>query len=70
VTEIVSPVTGRADDLNWTIERLYELAREQKSTELIRVLKQSVWARALPQTADEPTIGPRKATETNTESLS
>ena len=55
VREVVTPMPERAEDLEWTIQRLSELAKDQKSTELIRALKQSVWARALPD-MDEPQV--------------
>jgi FlaA1/EpsC-like NDP-sugar epimerase len=43
INEVVTPITAKTDDLNWTLERLYELARDQKSTELTRALRQAVW---------------------------
>jgi FlaA1/EpsC-like NDP-sugar epimerase len=43
INEVVTPMSARSDDLNWTLERLYELARDQKSTELTRALRQAVW---------------------------
>jgi FlaA1/EpsC-like NDP-sugar epimerase len=56
VNEIVTPIAISAvEDLNWTIERLYELAKERKTTELTRVLKQAVWPAATTPT-EEPTI--------------
>lgn len=45
VNEIVTAAATATDDLEWTIERLTELAREQKSSELVRVLKRAVWPR-------------------------
>jgi FlaA1/EpsC-like NDP-sugar epimerase len=55
INEVVTPMTVKSDDLNWTLERLYELARDQKSTELTRVLRQAVWAPA-PTSAEEGTV--------------
>jgi methylthioribose-1-phosphate isomerase len=54
VNEIVASTRGTSEDLNWTIERLYELARDQKTTELTRVLKQAV--RSPTTEVDEPVI--------------
>jgi FlaA1/EpsC-like NDP-sugar epimerase len=56
VYEIVTSTRGTGEDLNWTIERLYELARDQKTTELTRVLKQAVWSPTAE--VDEPVISP------------
>jgi FlaA1/EpsC-like NDP-sugar epimerase len=53
VREVVTPMPEKAEDLEWTIQRLSELAKDQKSTELVRALKQSVWHRALPA-VEEP----------------
>jgi FlaA1/EpsC-like NDP-sugar epimerase len=56
VNEVVTPIASHAvEDLNWTIERLYELATERKTTELTRVLKQAVWP-AMAGPTEEPTI--------------
>jgi FlaA1/EpsC-like NDP-sugar epimerase len=48
IREIVTPMPERVDDLEWTINHLLELARSQRSTELVRALKQSVWTTAVP----------------------
>jgi len=45
VREIVTPMPQKAEDLDWAIRRLVELAGEQRSSELTRTLKMSVWAR-------------------------
>ena len=55
IREIVTPLAERPEDLEWTVNRLWELAKEQRSTELVRALKQSVWARATPE-VQEPQI--------------
>jgi FlaA1/EpsC-like NDP-sugar epimerase len=55
IREIVTPMPDKAEDLDWTIQRLTELAKDQRSTELARTLKQSVWASAAPS-VDEPAI--------------
>jgi FlaA1/EpsC-like NDP-sugar epimerase len=54
VREVVTPMPESGADLEWTIQRLSELAKDQKSTELIRALKQSVWRQAVLK-AEEPT---------------
>jgi len=53
IREVVTPMPDKVDDLEWTIQRLSELAKDQRSTELARALKQSVWARAI-QPVEEP----------------
>jgi FlaA1/EpsC-like NDP-sugar epimerase len=55
IREVVTPMPGALADLEWTLQRLTELARGQKSTELARALRQAVWARAT-ATVDEPRI--------------
>jgi FlaA1/EpsC-like NDP-sugar epimerase len=55
VNEVVTPKTEKEEDLNWTIERLYELARDQKSTELTRALKQAVRVPAQ-EAIEEPAV--------------
>jgi FlaA1/EpsC-like NDP-sugar epimerase len=42
IREVVSPARVTGEDLDWTVERLAELARERRTDELIRVLKRSV----------------------------
>lgn len=64
IREIVTPVPDKVEDLEWTIQRLTDLAKEQRSTELARALKQAVWARATPE-VDEPS--PFRATTGATE---
>jgi FlaA1/EpsC-like NDP-sugar epimerase len=53
IREVVTPMPERGEDLEWTIQHLSELAKDQRSAELARALKQSVWARAIP-TVEEP----------------
>jgi len=55
ILEVVTPVSRDAGDLDWTIERLRELAKEQRSDELVRVLKLAVTAPAAAH-GDEPTL--------------
>lgn len=54
IREVVTPMPERAEDLEWTIQHLSELAKDQRSTELARALKQSVWARAIPTVEEQP----------------
>jgi len=44
IREVVTPMPDKPEHLDWAIHRLSELATDQKSTELARALKQSVWA--------------------------
>jgi FlaA1/EpsC-like NDP-sugar epimerase len=55
IREVVTPIPETADDLEWTIQRLIELTRDQRSSEVLRVLKQSVWPRRT-EAVDEPQI--------------
>jgi FlaA1/EpsC-like NDP-sugar epimerase len=55
IREIVTPMPEKAEDLEWTINRLAELAKDQRSTELARALKQSVWSPA-PAAVEEPRV--------------
>jgi FlaA1/EpsC-like NDP-sugar epimerase len=59
IREVVTPMPSAAGDLDLTVQRLIELANQQRSSELTRVLKQSVWTRAVPEVA-EPGIPPRQ----------
>ena len=54
IREIVTPMPERVEDLEWTINHLLELARSQRSTELVRALKQSVWTSAVPAVQEAP----------------
>jgi FlaA1/EpsC-like NDP-sugar epimerase len=54
ILEVVTPLARNAADLDWTIERLRELVREQRPDELVRVLKLAVTAPTFP--TDEPTV--------------
>ena len=55
VREIVTPAPDKPEDLDWTVNRLTGLAREQRISELTRALKQSVWPRQAPP-IDEPLL--------------
>ncbi|MHB8502268.1 MAG: polysaccharide biosynthesis protein [Candidatus Acidiferrales bacterium] len=46
IREVVTPIPTSSVDLEWTINHLWELAKEQRSSELVRALKQSVWTRS------------------------
>ena len=52
IREVVTPMPEKAEDLEWTIQRLSELAKDQRSSELTRALKQSVWAQPVPMTEE------------------
>ncbi|MHB8688610.1 MAG: polysaccharide biosynthesis protein [Candidatus Dormibacteraceae bacterium] len=57
IREVVTPIRASPADLEWTINRLWELAKEQRSTELIRALKQSVRFEFEPA-VDEASVSP------------
>jgi FlaA1/EpsC-like NDP-sugar epimerase len=61
IREIVTPMPERVEDLEWAINRLWELAKEQRSTELVRALKQSVWTRAVADAAEAPISHPHQS---------
>ena len=42
VSEIVTPMLATSEDLNWTIERLGELAQDQKTSDLVRSMRLAV----------------------------
>jgi FlaA1/EpsC-like NDP-sugar epimerase len=52
IREVISPSVGKEEDLVWIVDRLATLAREGKSDELVRVLKNSVQEHA--EAVDEP----------------
>jgi FlaA1/EpsC-like NDP-sugar epimerase len=58
IREVVSPGLGKEEDLAWTVERLETLAREGKSDELVRALKNAVVAGG--ELQEEPDLGERK----------
>ena len=62
IREVISPMVGKEEDVAWIVERLQQLAREGRSDELVRVLKNAVQGRAEP--AEEPGVpgpaNPRK----------
>ena len=61
IREVVTAIPETPDNLEWTIERLSELAKDQRSSEIARVLKQTVWPRAA-TVVEEPEIPqPNKA---------
>jgi len=55
IREVVTPIPVTSQDLEWTVNRLWDLAKEQRSTELVRALKQSVWP-LVPAEVDEPSL--------------
>jgi len=63
IREVVTPIATNATDLEWTINRLWELAKEQRSSELIRALKQSVWTRDMPEASERGASEPTKTRE-------
>jgi FlaA1/EpsC-like NDP-sugar epimerase len=63
IREVVTPMPDRAEDLEWTIQRLSELAKNQRSTELARALKQSVWVKAAPAQEEPSALPPAKRTQ-------
>jgi FlaA1/EpsC-like NDP-sugar epimerase len=59
IMEVVSPNTFSPEDLQWTITRLGELAREGRADELVRVLKAAAGSRPA-RRADEPHMPRRR----------
>lgn len=57
ILEVVSTADAQTTDLEWKINRLQELAREGRSADLIRVLKQSVILDRNRAETEEPTLG-------------
>jgi FlaA1/EpsC-like NDP-sugar epimerase len=55
IRQVLTPMPTTMADLEWTLQHLADLAREQKTTELARALKQAVWTRSTP-IVEEPTI--------------
>jgi FlaA1/EpsC-like NDP-sugar epimerase len=60
IMEVVSPNTFSPEDLEWTISRLGELAREGRADELVRVLKAAAGSQPA-RRADEPHMPRRSA---------
>jgi FlaA1/EpsC-like NDP-sugar epimerase len=59
IREVVFPSPAKEEDLEWVVERLGSLAREGKSDELVRALKNAVQTRAEP--VEEPqSVDPSK----------
>ena len=59
ILEVVSPRTFSPEDLDWTVRRLEELAREGRADELVRTLKLAA-ADTPPRRPDEPRIERRR----------
>jgi FlaA1/EpsC-like NDP-sugar epimerase len=55
IRQVLTPTPATTEDLEWTLQRLAELARDQKTTELTRALRQAVWTRNTP-IVDEPGV--------------
>lgn len=55
IMEVVSPVSISQEDLDWTIERLTQLARDRRADELEKALKQAVRDNGRRRPAEEPT---------------
>jgi FlaA1/EpsC-like NDP-sugar epimerase len=53
IRQVLTPMPAAIDDLQWTLEQLTELAREQKSTELTRALRRATWT---PAPIEEPNL--------------
>lgn len=58
IREVVTPSYAKEEDLAWTVERLDSLAREGRSDELVRMLKQAVQTQ--PEAEEEPALPERK----------
>ncbi len=56
IREVVSPHNLQPDDLEWIIEHLHNLARQNRSDELARALKRSVPGPAAQPVPDEPSM--------------
>ena len=52
IREVVTPLPTRLEDLEWTINRLAELAKERRSSDLVRGLRQSIWSSPIPDVAE------------------
>jgi FlaA1/EpsC-like NDP-sugar epimerase len=66
IREVVTPMPDTAEDLEWSIQRLSDLAKDQRSSELIRALKQSVWTRATPAVEEPHTVRQSQASREST----
>ena len=60
IREVISPSGAKEEDLAWIVERLQRLAREGKSDELVRALRNAVQE---PFAAEEPPAPPHEARE-------
>jgi FlaA1/EpsC-like NDP-sugar epimerase len=54
IREVISPKVGKEEDLAWIVERLERLAREGRSDELVRALKNAVQGPA--EQTEEPRV--------------
>ena len=54
IREVISPLVAGADDLEWTVDRLEQLAHENRGDEMVRALKSAVYAR--PERVEEPPV--------------
>jgi FlaA1/EpsC-like NDP-sugar epimerase len=63
IREVVSPRLGKEEDLAWVVERLESLAREGKSDELVRALKNAVQATGERVEEDDVVRAPRDQIE-------
>ncbi len=59
IMEVVSPNSFSPEDLDWTITRLDELAREGRADELVRALKSAAGSQP-PRRAEEPQLKRRR----------
>ena len=67
IREVVFPAAAKEDDLEWVVERLDSLAREGKSDELVRALKNAVQTHGAPVEEPEPVnVSERRASERET----
>ena len=60
--EVVSPNSFSPEDLEWTITRLAELAREDRADELVRVLKTAASSQPV-RRPEEPRVRLRHETK-------
>jgi FlaA1/EpsC-like NDP-sugar epimerase len=69
IRQVLTPMPTTMADLEWTLQHLADLAREQMTTELARALKQAVWTRSTP-IVEEPTITNAGSEQTELETTS
>ncbi len=63
IRQVLTPLPAATADLEWTLENLTELAREQKSTELTRALRKAVWRRTPASEENAVRVMPESALE-------